>query len=41
MANKYSDFIKTTDVHEIVNDMVFPLLNAMRAREAESLSLKN
>ena len=41
LGSKYNDFVKLTDVQNIVQDMIFPMLNAMKTREADALSLKN
>ena len=41
MAKKYNEFVKLTEVKEIVNDVVFPLLKSMKQREEEAINFKN
>lgn len=41
LGSKYNDFVKLTDVQNIVQDMIFPMLNAMKTREADALALRN
>ena len=37
MKNKYADFVKISDVREMVQEVTYPLLEAMQARESEAL----
>ena len=41
MKQRYADFVKLTDVHNIVEGLTVPLFTAMRAREDEAISMKN
>ena len=41
MTSTAKEFIKLTEVKEIVQDMVIPLLNAMKLREQEAIDFKN
>lgn len=40
MTKKYSEFVRLTDVKEIIVDIVQPLLQANKTREDEALTLK-
>ena len=37
MKNQYNDFVKLTDVKQIVQDVTLPLLEAMHLRESEAM----
>lgn len=41
VATAYGDFVKVTDVKNIVQDMTLPLLQAMKARETEAIRTAN
>ena len=41
MTNTAKEFVKLTEVKEIVQDMVVPLLNQMKIREQEAIDFKN
>ena len=41
MATKYSEFVKLTDVHSIVQEMTFPLLQGLKVREEDAMRLSN
>ena len=33
MSNTYGDFVKLTEVKEVVNEITFPMINLIRSRE--------
>ena len=37
MKNQYREFVKLTDVKEIMQDVCLPLLEAMRLRETDAI----
>lgn len=41
MNVKYGDFVKISDVRDIVYDMIVPLFSAMKKREEEAISTSN
>ena len=41
MSTKYADFVKLTDVTNIVQEMCLPLLTQMKQREEDAINMKN
>ena len=41
MLSKYQEFVKLTEVKEIVESITLPLLTQMQTREQEAINMKN
>jgi len=41
MTTKHADFVKMTDIRNIVEEMTLPLLSQMQIREEEAINMKN
>ena len=41
MGTKYGEFIRMTDVQTICQEMIFPIMNSVKARETDAMMLKN
>ena len=41
MNSRYGEFVKMSDVRDIVEDMILPMITAMKKREEEALSMSN
>ena len=40
MTNKFAEFVKLTDVKQICEDLILPVMNMMRVREDEAINMK-
>ena len=39
--SRYGEFVKISDVRDIVQDMILPMISALKKREEEALSMSN
>ena len=41
MNSRYGEFVKISEVRDIVEDMILPMISALKKREEEALSMSN